>query len=550
MKRIGLAVVLAVGCAHQAPEQHGHTHATAAAPVAPAKLFDGLGGHHRAISSKNAEAQKFFDQGLRLVYAFNHDEAQRSFEEAARLDPTCGICSWGAAMVLGPNYNLPADPQRSKAALAHVKSAVANRATASPVEQALIDAVAKRYADPPPTDEKGQAALDNAYSSAMREAARKFPDDDDVQVIFGESLMDLRPWKLWDRDGKPAEGTLEILGALEKVLARNPTHPGANHYYIHAMEASPHPEKAMAAADRVGAMMPAAGHLVHMPSHIYQRVGRYGDSAEANRKAIAADKAYVAAASPQGFYAMYVAHNFQFLWAAAMMDGRGEEAVKAARDLEASVPIEMFKQMPMMAYLIGAPALTLVRFGRWDEALKEPAPPQDLKLAVMNHHYMRARAFTGLARVEDAGKELATLEAVVKDLPKDLMADMAPAPAMGELLVALARGELLLKQGKKEPGLAELRKAVAVGDTLPYAEPPDMYYPPRHTLGARLLQLGRAAEAEKVYRADLVQNPHNGWALTGLVASLKAQKKPFTDEEKQRAEAFTRAEKVPTSSDP
>jgi tetratricopeptide (TPR) repeat protein len=567
MMRLTVCLALAlIGCAHEnrpaasaaatesaaRPEATGtppaaHEHSMAA-PASAAPRLDDLGNHHRAVTA-NAAAQGWFDQGLRLVYAFNHDEAQRAFEAGAAADPNCAMCSWGVALVLGPNYNLPAMPDRAKAAWTAIGEAKKRAPHATAVEQALIAALEKRYADPPAATAAEQAKIDGAYADAMRAVAHQFPDDDDVQVLFAEAMMDLRPWKLWEPDGKPAPGTEELVATLDKVLARNPQHPGANHYYIHALEASPHPEKALAAAKRVGGMMPGAGHLVHMPSHVYERVGQYEDAAEANRQAIAADKKYVEKAHPQGFYGMYVAHNFDFLFASAMMAGRGDEAVKAARDMMASLPIEMFKSMPGFDFIVPSAALALVRFGRWQEALDEKAPPKDLPLAVMLDSYARTRALTGLGKLDDADKQLATLADQVKALPKELMADMAPAPLMGSVAESLARGELLLKRGKTKEGLAALQKAVDEGDKLPYAEPPDWYYPPRHTLGARLVTLKKYAEAEKVYRADLQKNPNNGWSLVGLRACLKAQKKPTGDVDAQIAAAFKTAEKPIAASD-
>lgn len=305
-----------------APAAHHGPGAPAAPGTATVSLFDDLGGHHRAITTTSAEAQRFFDQGLRLAYAFNLEEAQRSFEEAARRDPGCASCFWGVALTLGPHINFPAQAERTRAAQRAAESArrVAGRAT--PVERALIEALAVRYSDPPPADAEGQRRLDQAYADAMREVARRFPYDLDVAALSAEAMMNLRPWDLWTPDGRPQPGIGEILAVLERVLARDPAHPGANHYYIHAVEASPHPEKALGAAERLGGLMPGAAHLVHMPSHVYMRVGRYADAAEANRRAIRADERYLAR-SPgalDGFYSMYFGHNFQLLWPEGVHD--------------------------------------------------------------------------------------------------------------------------------------------------------------------------------------------------------------------------------------
>ncbi len=564
MNKLVLALALVAGCAHEQaktnPAAAPAAEAKAQPPAAPApaaqaaaqpeKLFDNLGDHHRAISTRVPEAQRYFDQGLRLTFAFNHEEAQRSFEAAAARDPSCAICYWGAALVLGPNINQPAGADRAKMALPLLAKAKA-AANASPVERALIAALQKRYSDPPPAadDAKGQAALDEAYANAMREVARQYPDDNDVQVLFAESMMDLRPWKLWDPDGKPAPGTEEIVRTLETVLARAPQHPGANHYYIHAVEASPHPERALAAADRIGTMMPGAGHVVHMPSHVYQRVGRYNDAAEANRKAIAADKQYMGSIGDPGFYAMYVAHNFQFLWAAALMAGRGEESLGAARQMVQMVPPEMWKAMPEMSFNVAAPVLSLVRFGRWDEALKEPAPPAELPLPALLHHYARARALAALGKLADADAEVAAMQQLAAALPKGAMAGMGPADVYVGVAIDLARGDVACRRGKVAEGLALLRKAVAAGDTIPYDEPPDWYYPPRQTLGAWLLRTRKPGEAQQVFEEDLRKNPDNGWSLTGLRAALQARRKPTAAVEAKLATAWRAADVKIASSD-
>ncbi|MGZ3428516.1 MAG: tetratricopeptide repeat protein [Polyangia bacterium] len=559
MKRIALVGLLVAGCAHEKPAtvaqaktepQPVAAHEHAAAAAQPAKLYDDLGDYHRAVTTKVPEAQRYFDQGLRLTYAFNHEEAQRSFEAAAAHDPSCAACYWGAAMVLGPNYNQPAGAERAKKALALLARATA-APNASPVERALIAALQKRYVDPPPAadDTKGQAALDEAYANAMRDVAHKFPADDDVQVLFAESMMDLRPWRLWEPDSKPAPGTEEVVATLEKVMARTPTHPGANHYYIHCVEASPHPEKALPAADRIGGMMPGAGHLVHMPSHVYQRVGRYNDAAEANRKAIVADKKYTGTIGDPGYYAMYVAHNFQFLWASALMAGRGDESLAAARDMLKLVPAEMWKQMPEVSFSIAAPALSLVRFGRWEEVLKEPAPPADLPMPTILHHYARGRALAALGKLDDADAEVAAMQKVVATLPKTAVAGFTPGDQYASAAIDLVRGDLACRRGKTADGIALLKKAVATADGFPYAEPPDWYYPPRQTLGAWLLRAKKPAEAQKVFEEDLKKNPDNGWSLTGLKEALRAQKKSTTAVDARLAKAWSAADVQVASSD-
>jgi tetratricopeptide (TPR) repeat protein len=562
MRRL-LILGFVAGCAHEPaaatttaappPPVAAHDHG-AAGPAQAAKLYDNLGDHHRAVTINVPEAQRWFDQGLRLTYAFNHEEAGRSFEAAAARDPNCAACWWGAALVLGPNYNQPAGAERSKKAmgfLAKAKAASEGSPATTPVERALVAALSKRYADPPPAagDDKAQSALDEAYANAMRDVAKQYPADDDVQVLFAESMMDLRPWRLWEPDGKPAPGTDEITSTLERVLARAPQHPGANHYYIHAIEGSPHPERALASADRIGAMMPGAGHLVHMPSHVYERVGRYNDAAEANRRAIEADKKYTGTIGDPGYYAMYVAHNFQFLWASALMAGRGDESVSAARGMLKVVPAEMWKQMPEVSFSIAAPALSLVRFGRWKEVLDEPSPPAELPMPTILHHYARARALAALGKLDEAEGEAATMEKVAASLPKTAVAGFVPGDAYAGVAIDLARGDLACRRGKLADGLARLHKAVAAHDSFPYAEPPDWYYPPRQTLAAWLLRAQKPAAAQKVLEEDLKKNPDNGWALSGLREALRAQKKPTAAVDARLAKAWSAADAKLASSD-
>lgn len=558
--RRALLVLALIGCAHEAEQKKTaapmptptQTPTAENLPPAPTeKLFSDLGTYHRGISTKVPSAQRYFDQGLRFAYAFNHDEAQRSFEEAARQDPSCAICYWGAALVLGPNYNQPAAPERAKQALAYLAKAK-TAATASPVERALIGTLAHRYADPPPAadDQKAQAALDQAYADAMHALAKEFADDDDVQVLFAESMMDLRPWKLWEPDGKPAPGTDEIVTTLERVLQRNPQHPGANHYYIHATEASPNPERGVDAAGRVAALMPGAGHLVHMPSHVYQRVGRYNDAAEANRRAIVADKKYVAAVGePKGFYGMYVAHNHQFLWMSALMAGRGAESLQAAREMLTMIPMEMFKAMPDFSFLLAAPVLTLVRFGKWDDVLAEKEPPSELPVPSLLWHYAQARALAAKGKLKEAERELNSMKMARANIGKTAMAAMAPAPTIAEIVFDVAKGDIACRRGQTSECVAKLKAAVAAQDSLPYDEPPDFYYPVRQTLGAWLLKAKKPADAEAVFVEDLKRNPDNGWSLVGLKRALEAQKKPTADVDAKLAAAWKDADTQLASSD-
>jgi tetratricopeptide (TPR) repeat protein len=489
-----------------------------------ALLLDGLGGYHRPITTTSAEAQKFFDQGLRLLWAFNHDEAARSFARAAELDARCAICLWGVSYALGPNYNVPMLPPRAQAAWDAAQRAVALEDKASPAERALIDAMAKRYKGAAPLEPPDQQPYSEAFAAAMREAAHNFPDDLDIQTLFAESLMDVNPWKLWTRDGKPAPGTEEIVATLEAVLAKNQDHPGANHYYIHAVEASAHPEKAVASADRVGAMMPGGGHLVHMPAHIYQRVGRYADAAEANRKGVASDLSYAARAKPFGYYPMYLAHNYSFLAFSAAMEGRSAEAIDAAQRGTKAMPAEMIAMMPGGDFYLSEPYLALVRFGKWDVMLGEPGPGPNMPVLTGLWHFARGMALAAKRQPDEAQKELAALgaqRAAVGPIP----AGYNTAEDILGLAAALLEAQIAWARGTKDDAIALFKDAVAKEDALAYDEPADWFYPVRHHLGAALMTAGRAVDAEAVYREDLARNPENGWGLFGLAQSLRAQKR-------------------------
>lgn len=520
LRPLSLSVLMLAAACAPAPSPTPHMHAPAVAPAAPPPLFTDLGSHHHPVSCA-AAAQPYFDQGLRLIYAFNHDEAERAFHAAAALDPKCAMAYWGVALALGPNINLPLEPDRAAAAQEAITRAQALAPGATPAERAYIAALARRYADDPRAD---RHALDSAYADAMREVARDFPDDPDAATLFAEALMDLRPWDLWSADGEPRPETPEILATLEAVLAATPDHPGANHYYIHAIEASPHPERGMPSAGRLGDLMPGAGHLVHMPSHIYIRTGRYGEAAEANRRAIAADERYIAAVQPAGVYPMmYYPHNIHFLSAAATMDGRSAEAIRAARLLAAKVSPEMAREMPMVEYFMPWPYFTLVRFGRWQEMLDEPAPPDDLHYVVAMWHYARGIAFAGTGDFAAAERERAALQAVAASIPADrVLGDNQPAGPLLRLAALSLAGEIAARQGQCETALPKLEEAVSVQDGLPYMEPPPWYVPQRQVLGAVLLACGRSDAAAVVFREDLARNPANGWSLYGLAAAQRA----------------------------
>lgn len=489
-----------------------------------AQLFDGLGSFHRAATTTSPEAQAYFDQGMRLLWAFNHDEATRSFARATQLDPNCGICFWGVSLTVGPNYNLPmmAEP-RAKVAWEALQLAQTNAAKVSPVEQALIAALAARYRGPQPLDPSNEGPVLIAYANAIKEVAAKFPDDLDVQTLTAESLMNINAWKLWAADGTPTPGTEEIVARLEAVMVKDPTHPGANHYYVHATEASPHPEKAVPAAERLIGMAPAAGHLEHMPAHTFQRIGRYEDAAEANRKGAAADSAYFNRTKPPDYYVMYTAHNYQFLAFSAAMEGRRAETIVAGRNSRAAIPDEMLEAMPGADWYVGQLYAGMVRFGMWDEVLAEPAPSATLNGVTGGWRYARTIALAAKGRVDEARVEVAELEKLAVAVPEDHGAGNNRLKDVLTIAVLAGKARIAGAAGKEDQAIVLLQEAVVKEDRLAYAEPADWFIPTRHLLGVALLNTGKPQEAETVYRADLVRNPENGWALFGLAVALQAQ---------------------------
>ena len=519
MIRERLVVALCILFALPAAAEHQHGAKTAD----KVPLFDNLGTHHHTITTKSPLAQRYFDQGLRLIYAFNHDEAVRAFKEAARLDPNCAMAYWGIGLALGPNYNLPLDPERNKAAYAATQKAVKLAPKATPAERAYIAALAKRYSLAPDADRK---TLDQAYADAMRGVAHDYPDDMDAATLFAESVMDLRPWALWTLDGQPQPGTLEIVATLEAVLKKEPMHPGANHYYIHAIEASSQPDRGLVAAERLHDLVPGAGHLVHMPSHIYMRTGRYADAADANTRAIKVDEAYIAAVKPDGVYPMmYYPHNIHFLWAAASMEGRSADAIRAGREVTNGVSPEMVKEMGIIEYFVPTALFALARFGKWDDILKEPAPPADQPYAMGIWHYARGLAFAATGHLDEAANEQQAVAAAAAAMPADrIIGDNTPAAALLHIASETLAGEIAARRGQTDGAVKHLQEAVRTQDALPYSEPPPWYYPARQSLGAVLLAAGRPVEAEVVYREDLERNPENGWSLFGLSQALRARK--------------------------
>jgi tetratricopeptide (TPR) repeat protein len=491
-----------------------------------AQIFEGMGTFHRKISSSSAEAQTYFDQGMRFMWAFNHDEASRSFARAAQLDPQCGICLWGVALTVGPNYNMPtmAEP-RAKVAFECLQRASSMLDHASPDERALINALKARYPHPTALDPSNEGPVLTAYADAMRSVAAQFPHDADIQTMYAESLMNTNAWKLWTPEGKAAPGTDEIVKTLESVLARDPSHPGANHYYVHATEASPHPEKAIAAAERLRGMMPAAGHLEHMPSHTMQRVGRYEDAAEANRKGAAADRVYLSKTQPPDYYAMYVAHNFQFLGYATAMEGRKAETLSVMAQLKAVFPEDAMLAMPGTDWYGSERYLALVRFGLWDEMLSEAAPNPSLKALTGGYLYARVAALAARGRIAEAKQAREELENTRASLPPDATAGLNRAADVLALASSLASAQLQMAEHQDRDAIATLTAAVAQEDRLSYDEPADWFIPVRHMLGAELMKVGDFAQAESVYRRDLNRNPSNGWSLFGLAKALRQQGK-------------------------
>jgi len=504
-----------------------------------AVLLPQLGPYKRKqVTTSSEEARAFFDQGLALTYGFNHDEAARSFARAAQIDPTCALCFWGAAYTLGPNYNIPMLPERAAAAWDALTRAQQASSTASPVEAALINALAKRYKGPEYVDPEGMAAFNQAYADAMRPVAKQFPADADVQVLFAEALMNLNPWKLWTPDGKPTAHTDEIVKTLEGVIKKSPKHPGANHYYIHAVEASKKPQRAVASADRLPLLMPGAGHMVHMPAHIYQRVGRYADASKANTDAIAADELYLKTVTPPGYYPFYLSHNHGFLAFSASMEGRTQTSLTAARASSQTMPRDVVCGMPGMDFFLSEPYLVMVRFGLHDELLREPKPDAKYRVQMGLWHHGQGMALAAKGKSAQAREHAAAIRSIANELPAEMHANLNVAKdvlALAALIVEARSADV-----DKDPAAVSLwRQAVALEDQLAYSEPADWFYPVRHYLGAALLDAGDAKAAEAVYRADLERNPKNGWAYYGLWQALAAQKR--TREAKAAERDFQRA---------
>jgi tetratricopeptide (TPR) repeat protein len=524
-------IVTQCRCASTEPASKAAPAPEAGSPKTP--LFGNLGDHHREITTRSGEAQRYFDQGLVLLFSFNHDEAIRSFRQAAALDPECAMAWWGVAIANGPHINNAAmDEQQSREAWDALEKARALAGKASPLERAMIEALGARYASPPPADRR---ALDEAYAAAMQRLAASNPKDADIGSLTAEAMMDVQPWDLWTHDRKPKGAALEIVAMIESVLSLDPMHPGANHLYVHAMEASAEPERAIPSADRLRTLVPGAGHMVHMPAHIDSRTGRWADASEANVRAIAADRAYRALSPEQRFYRIYMAHNHHFLAWASMMEGRSEASLGAAREMLAGMPQEFVEALAFFAdgYMTIAME-ALMRFGKWEEILAEPAPPPYLPITAAHRHFARGVAFAATDRLAEARAEHDAFTTAAAKVTESMVVGNNPARHVLSIADHMLAGEIAFREGKIDEAVTRLTEAVRLEDQLKYNEAPDWIQPVRHTLGAVLLNAGRTAEAEAVYREDLVHNPENGWALYGLARCLRARE---ADAEAAKADA-------------
>ena len=503
---------------------------------AGAPLFDGMGTHHHKITTSEPGAQRYFDQGLVLAFAFNHAEAIRSFKAAQKLDPSCAMCYWGEALATGPNINITSDgkvimaPDERLDAYEALQLAIARKDGASEQEQAYIEALQSRYNGDVTKDREG---LDQAYATAMANLTEKYPQDLDAAALYAESLMNTMPWNYWKDDGDPREDTKSVITALETVMAADPQHPLAIHLYIHAVEASSNPGRAEHAADRLADLVPGAGHLVHMPSHIYWRLGRYHDASKANINAANVDEKYIAQCNAQGFYpALYYPHNIHFLWAASTMEGRSELSIESAIRVASNVNVEQVKQFPTIEFFRTIPLLSYVRFGKWDEILAAPEPDAEFKFSQGIRHYVRGIAFANTGELEAAKAEQLQLVPLKETVSVQFLDKRNfPASRLLDIASELLLGEIQFAVKNYAAAAQHYEEAVNLQDTLPYTEPPFWYYPTRQSLGHALLMDGKSQAAEAVYRQDLKDYPRNGWSMFGLVQALEAQQK--TDEAAQ-----------------
>jgi tetratricopeptide (TPR) repeat protein len=519
--RILVLLVLSFCLSSIAQDHSGHSQAK------PATLMPGLGNAHHPVSTSNPEAQQFFDQGLRLIYDFNHDEAARSFQRATELDPKLAIAYWGTAEAVGPNYNDPASEDRFKQAHEAIQKAVDLSSNASPSERAYIQAMAKRFPADPKADLK-QAAED--YHDAMRDVSKKYPDDLDAATLFAESGMNLHSWALWHVDGTPEAGTEEIVATLESVIRRDPNHLGAIHYYIHATEASPHPERALAGANRLAALAPDAGHIVHMPAHVYIRTGDYEAAVKTNEQAAAVDRAYIKASGAQGIYPMmYYSHNLHFIAMCASMNGNYAEAKKNADLLVANVGPHV-KEMPPLEGFMTIPMAVDVRFHKWNEILAMPQPDSGMKITTGFWHFARGMALAGTGKLSEAEAEYKIVSEAEQNTPPDVVFS-PPIDNKAKDIMKISEdvlgAKIAVARKDNVQAISLLTAAVSIQDTLKYGEPPDWFFPVRESLGGVLLINRDAPGAEKVFREDLDRNPRNPRSLFGLQQALKAQDRNY-----------------------
>ena len=533
MRRNGMSVVLAglfwvlYGCSDPvAVEQSAEVKQTLA-QRAGAPLFKGMGAFHMPITTRDTNAQRYFDQGMVLAFGFNHAESIRSFRAAQTLDSDCAMCFWGEALATGPNINVtnigkavmtPEERASARAAIDHALTLVDG---VTSKERSWILALDKRYDG---QRETPRDPLDRAWADALADMVGAYPDDMTVASVYAEALMNTMPWDYWGPSGEAKPDTQAVIKSLERVMAAEPEHPLALHLYIHALEASSNAQKAEGAADALANLVPGSGHLVHMPSHIYFRVGRYQDAALANIRAADIDEAYIAECNAQGFYpALYYPHNIHFLWASATMQGQSELSLKSARRVVENVRIEQVEQFPTIQFFRTVPMLSLVRFARWEEILSEPEPHAPFAFARAIWHYGRGVAYASMENKESALNELAAIERLEPEVDDIFMGNVYPAKSLIGVAKSLLRGEIAFRSGAMAAAVTSFEEAVAMQDALPYTEPPFWYYPTRQSLGAALLADGRAAEAQLVFEADLEQYPMNGWSLYGLTEALTAQ---------------------------
>jgi tetratricopeptide (TPR) repeat protein len=501
--------------------QHGHgSHSPESKKTV--WLDDGLGDVDHPVSTKVPDAQRYFNQGLAYLYAFNHDAGVASFKHAAELDPDMAMAYWGVALGLGANYNDPAGPERFAAAYKYLQKAQALAPKASPAEQAYIAALSKRYSPDPNADPQ---KLANDYTAAMAELVKNYPDDLDAATLYAESMMNLRPWQLWSLDGEPAPGTLEILAVLEGVLRRNPNHTGANHYYIHAIEASPTPERGTAAANRLLTLAPNAGHLVHMPSHIYLRTGEFDESVKSNNAAIIADRRYIERSGATGAYPlMYYNHNIHMLAASYAGSGNYAGAIKTANELAANAGPNV-KDVPPLEMFMPYPIIVNVRFHKWDHILAFPRPADHMLITTAHWHFARGMAFAETGRPAEAEKELAAMRETAGRIPATAALFTNPVSAVLKVADDMLAGTIAESRDDLKGAIGFLRSALESEAKINYAEPPDWDLPIREWLGRALLRDGSFAEAEQVFRYEIQRSPRSGRSLFGLAEALRKQEK-------------------------